>query len=745
MLKLLSIFIFFSSFLYPSNFSISGLILDYKTKEPISDVNIFIQNSNIGTITDKKGYFFLSINPKYILINKMNLNIQVIGYEKKVELIEVNRKNIDLGVILLKPKNIEIETIEIHSHKPKSNQISDIIISRSDLNQNLKGNIASTLEKFPNIGINSYGIITSKPSLRGFSGDRFLLTKEGNEIGDLSQSSIDHVIALDMSEVESIEILRGPKSLIYGPNAIGGIVNASLLGSPKARAKKIMLKTMYGFESINNANYGNAIIYLPFSNSQVNLLFSKKGSKNQSSPIGELKNTDSNTENYKLGYTNYLKNGYLNFIVEKFNMNYGIPPNAGGHITGVDIALFKDSHQLNFHKDIPMINFNLLDIKYSFIDYEHQELVNNQKDYHVSLSKKTYNYEINLSSEKNNLGIKINFKDFEPKGFYFTPKTLETESAIYGYKETKLNYFEIDLLNSFRYSFLMIRPELENIQFSNLDSLAVKDRNFNNFSISLGLRKNITKFKFNSWFMYTMRSPRVEELYSDGPHLGTYAYEIGNPNLEIEKIYGLENSLSYSSNLFNFSLITFYNYSPFYYEMTKMGHCDGEWVPGYSHPCAGADFIDWGSGEFGFLYKYNSKGNKAIIKGFEFNLSYKIKSIHLNYDLSFVHGDNLTTNTPLSYMNPMKQILDINHKKKFLNYKLRLLKIHSQDRLGEFETYTPSTFLTDIIIDYKFKNHTLTFQANNVFDKIYYNHLSRIKSITPEPGKNFHFIYKLVI
>ena len=65
----------------------------------------------------------------------------------------------------------------------------------------------------------------------------------------------------------------------------------------------------------------------------------------------------------------------------------------------------------------------------------------------------------------------------------------------------------------------------------------VRDREFNNVSFSFGLKKKINKFEINSWLMHTMRAPRVEELYSDGPHLATYAFEIGNPNLKSEKIY----------------------------------------------------------------------------------------------------------------------------------------------------------------------------------------------------------------
>ena len=68
-------------------------------------------------------------------------------------------------------------------------------------------------------------------------------------------------------------------------------------------------------------------------------------------------------------------------------------------------------------------------------------------------------------------------------------------------------------------------------------------------SVSAGVKKSIDKIELNSWIMHTMRPPRVEELYSDGPHLGTYAYEIGNTDLEVEKIYGIENSIDFNGRI----------------------------------------------------------------------------------------------------------------------------------------------------------------------------------------------------
>ena len=78
-----------------------------------------------------------------------------------------------------------------------------------------------------------------------------------------------------------------------------------------------------------------------------------------------------------------------------------------------------------------------------------------------------------------------------------------------------------------------------------------------------------------------------------------------------------------------------------------------------------------------------------------------------------------------------------------MNYKLRLSKIHSQNRLGEFETYTPESFLADFIISYTKNKHNITIQFNNLLNEEYYNHLSRIKSIMPEAGRNIVLNYKI--
>ena len=79
-----------------------------------------------------------------------------------------------------------------------------------------------------------------------------------------------------------------------------------------------------------------------------------------------------------------------------------------------------------------------------------------------------------------------------------------------------------------------------------------------------------------------------------------------------------------------------------------------------------------------------------------------------------------------------------------MNFNVRLSKINSQNRLGEFETFTRSSFLVDFVINYSKENKNITIQLNNIFNEEYYNHLSKIKSIMPEAGRNILINYKIL-
>ena len=737
--------------LYSQTYTISGFVFDSDSKEPIKNVNTYI-NSDIncplcadcGNESNIDGSFLIVCDN--IKLENITINIEKIGYQSQLFSFDFEKEKLHLGNIYLKPKSIDLPSEHVHSNQEKETLISESEISGNKLNDSFSTNIAKTLSYEPNLGVMSFGVAASKPTLRSYSGNRFLIKNDGQDVGDLSQTSADHAIALDLNNINKIEIIRGPKVLIFGSNSIGGVINTVQNGNPSIRVDKFLTNLTIGGESYNQSIFGNVFLYIPIKQNQLNLSFNNIDANNQTTPIGTLENTEYIISSNKIGFTKYLKDSYLNFNYENYKMNYGIPMTPEGHIDGVDIKLSKNTFQLNYHKDIELLNLNTFNIHYNFIDYYHGEFdVNVPNEPHVYMIKYTNDLNFEFESKNSIFGAEITFKDYKYNGRYNTPDSDQLDFSLYGYNESnKTNY---NLMSSFRLGLTSSVPndnDLEDIY--SLDISDVNEKSFDYLSYSFGIKNKFKNIIFNNWFISTMRAPSVEELFSDGPHLGAYSYEIGNPSLEPEKIYGIESSLKYNLDNFSLSLTSFYNYSPYYYQMTKMGDCENiiDWDGTGGHPCAGEDFIAWGKGPGGWLYKYEINGVEAIIKGLEFRFNYNINNFQINYDFSLVRGDDIGSDSYMTYINPDKHLLSMIYTKNKFRYNLRLVQTSEQNRLGEFETYTPSATVVDFVVGYNHKNTSLTFQLNNIFDETFYNHLSKIKPITPESGTNLVVSYKIL-
>ena len=121
--------------------------------------------------------------------------------------------------------------------------------------------MALTLDKETGLSIRSMGQATAQPVLRGYTGDRFLLTENGITAGDLSNTSIDHAISMDMASYNKIRIIRGPEALLFGSNTIGGVIDVTRQINLDSRFQKLSLWALFGIESSNKSSFGNFIAY----------------------------------------------------------------------------------------------------------------------------------------------------------------------------------------------------------------------------------------------------------------------------------------------------------------------------------------------------------------------------------------------------------------------------------------------------------------------------------------------------
>ena len=723
-------------FLHAQNATLIGRVLSSDNSEPLADANIYVRNLSIGSATDLNGQF--SIND--LSLGNLELEISILGYRDTTLFILIDNSLVSLGKILLDPEVLHFEEIkvEVHSDLDPTSSLSSFSMSGKKIQENMKGSIAQTLQNEMGVAIQSMGQGTTRPILRGYSGDRFLITENGFEVGDLSQTSVDHALSLDLGGIEEIEIIRGPRALLFGSNTISGVIDVEKNSMPEIAFDHFHTYITSGYDSGNKGLFNNFSLVAPLNKNNFRFSLQNRSAGDQMTPIGVLKNTSMNNTELFFGLTRFNDGRRVTASIEHVEMDYGIPGSPEGHISGVDIKMNKTTQKFNYHQDIDFNGFETFDLDQKFIHYAHSEFESDQKKASVKLGQDIFLFQSKITGLKREIGTAIQYRMFNAGGFYWTPNTTESNFSVFGFREKEALGFTGQL--SFRGEYSIIEPQNEGTKFSNIDEKSVNKKNFGFLSISAALIKSWENWQFSTTIMRAGRTPGIEDLFSDGPHLGSYSYEIGNPNLDLEKTLGIENSIQYQKDKFFFLLNGFFNQSPNFHQYMKMG--DG-YVPG-------ADWIEWGSGSSGWLYKYQMRGIETEISGGEVQMGYKGRTIDITTDFSFVKGKDNSNNDHLAYMPPDKIGLLISSKSnKDLSSSIRLSKVLDQKEISEFETITPGYLLIDIFGSYSFETnkgtHRLVLQINNLLDKTYYNHLSKIKSIMPESGRSISLQYRILL
>ena len=208
----------FASYLSANDiFSVQGIVFNKKSQKPIAGASIIIENSANGSSSDNEGKFNLEIKN----LSKAKLVFTMIGFKDTSVVIDQTNYNQTVKV-LLDPKAIKMDAVTVHSHV-ESNQSkapSSITMIGNKLEKNIISDLATTLSGESGIAIRSSGQATQRPILRGYSGDRFLITSDGFELGDMSNTTADHAVSMEISAAEGVEVIRGPETLVYGSNTI---------------------------------------------------------------------------------------------------------------------------------------------------------------------------------------------------------------------------------------------------------------------------------------------------------------------------------------------------------------------------------------------------------------------------------------------------------------------------------------------------------------------------------------------
>jgi len=714
----------------PDSLTLKGYVSDAEDRLPLSNVHAELDPGGKNSVTDSNGIFTIpSVRP-----GKYTVKLSLPGYQNISEEIEINygSRNIFHFNLYSLGFTTDVITVTDDHMRSKYDDLLELsaVLKDKELLRDLGQTLALTLKDQTGISVRSMGPAPSRPVYRGLSGDRVMITEDGIKTIDLSSTSPDHSVTVEPFTVERIEVQRGPKILIKTPSAIGGVINVVRYEIPQYRPSKITLKLGAYGESSNSGYLGSGVLGLPFKDLVLRLESSYRKAADQNTPQGKLKNSDIKTYNLAGGLSLIKKWGYAGLSVREYNTDYGIPGGfVGAHPNGVDISMLKRTYSIKLHlktgyKFLDHIDLDAARTYYRHTEYEAPGIIGAEfriLDYYSYL-----NFIHNKFGKfsQGTFGASFEYRDFNIGGFVFSPPSSSLNTAFYITEELNVSKkFSIELAGRYEYNY--IKPK-QQIQLANLDS--VYSRKFNTLSAAVTSVYSVLKnLNAGLGLSFSSRVPTIEELFSDGPHLAAYSYEIGNPGLKEETAYGSELFIYYKNSSVYMMLTSFYNRINDYIIARNTGRINVATL----------------------LPVYQTTGVNAVLAGFESQFDLKFfDKFELNSSLSYTYGQIINSNSPLPQIPPVKGVTSVSFKSGYFIFGINSEYAASQKRLDDFEQYTPGYIIFGSFAQYLLQNgdiqHSLSLNADNITNRIYRNHLSRIKSILPEPGFNIRLTYKFI-
>ncbi len=731
-----------------SSYSISGNIYDKETNESVPFAYIHLEELNRTAVSTIDGEFEI----KNIPSGTYTLTAHRIGYRTQSQKIDISNNNLKLD-IKLNVSVLSSEAIEVLGEAEDLTgsglEHASKKIFGSDLRRNLGSTLSETLTSLPGFDQRSNGAAPGRPVIRGLGDERVMILQDGISSGDVSAQSSDHSVTIDPVSATEIEVARGPAALAYGSNAIGGVINVV-----KNQVQTTLPSQLTGTLSLNGQTVNNGLssainISFPVKSFAVQADINGRYGLNTNTPRGEVRNTFYETTNDAIGISWIRPWGYTGASTSIYFSNYGIPPDPNGHPDGVDIELRK--YQYDTRSEILIKNgfLKVIEIDASFKDYNHKEIEGKSSNGNPVIGTEfdLLTTNINIRAKHNKLGLLSNgsfglsseIEDYVVDGAG-TPPSNNFKIGAYIIEESDLGSLHLEAGARFDYSLATTNETglFYGIGARNgsIDSTFYKDRDFSSLSGSVSAIYDLGKgFSVGSTILRSFRAPSLEELYSEGPHLASYSFEIGNPDLDPERAWAKEIFIGYQSRIVNANAAVFHNGFDNYLYARNTGQTNIQ----------RADLLN-----------YQFVGTEAELYGFETSAEVQLsETLVTDFSVSYTIGRQDTTNEnggnkgtrPLPQIPPFKAKASIKYSKDGFEAGTRFKYAAKQDRTGEFENPTGSYFLNDLFAQYRFNTkkllHTISLNVNNLLDKEYYNHLSRIKDLRPQPGRNITILYRI--
>lgn len=631
-----------------------------------------------------------------------------------------------------------------------------------DIQRNLSGQLGEVLAKVPGVSATSFTPGASRPILRGQDGERVRVLIDGLGTADVANTSADHATTIDPLTVERIEVLRGPAALLYGSQAIGGVVNVIDRRIPIAVPENgFHIDGLLAGDTASDLRSGgvsldagigeNFAVHIDGSYRQTDdleipgfqvtdaLRADLLGDAQEEEDEGELEeaeelreaanrtgfvpNTSTETYTFNGGVGVFLGESSFGASVGYYDTFYGIAGNPeGGHHHGEEggaeeeeegeetVSIGLEQWRFDFRGDIALGEgfFERLKLRTGYSDYTHTEFEGTE----VGTVFETETIEARaelLQRGSGVIGVQFISRDFKAVGEEaFVAPNETTQFGIFTAQEFDLGAVQIEA--AARY---------ENV---NVDSQPLAlERDFDLFSGAvsavLGADDDI---RYGVTLSRTERAPAGEELFANGPHIATQTFEIGDPDLEVESAWGLETFVRGGIGNASFSASVFYQQFDNYIFLNPTDQEEDD-LPVFIFEQQDAEF-----------YGFEAELMVPFIQSDSFTLSTDLRASYVSAELD---NGNVPRIPPLSLLGAV--VAETGP----LEARAEVQYFGKQDDVAEFETETDGfTFVNASIAWRPLQNNnslTVLLQADNIFDVEGRRHTSFTKDFLPLAGRNF--------
>lgn len=700
--------------------TLTGYVYD-QHHEPIPGTQIYIASLNRGAVTNAKGYFEIDNLPR----GTYAVQISYIGYSTQIRKINTAGRQSPLQIIL-RQSTLELPGLTVTGSPQATDALSSsqsiVSVNKNQFQRNSGATAMSAIGNLPGVSLITEGNGIAKPVIHGLSSERVVIMVNGVR-QEAQNWGPDHGPEISTFNVNRIEVVKGPSSVLYGSGALGGVVN--VIG-PQLPVSDNATPTLSGdafIQGFSNNNQGAGALSLHGASGSVGYMaiISHRASGDITTPLGKLYNSGlrKSDGHFMIGVSRPWGTVSMDYDHMYQHLQiHDIPGSTGYQPLANDL--------LHLHADLPNRYFRLeVQAGYQLNNRrEFDAITDSAPSLHLKLNTGT----INIQAHHNPIGPL--FGTVGISSLIQTNRTLATNKLIPGFD---LQNFAAFIFEQAKLGILNLsaggRFDTRNMNVLSTPAINVKaiDKKYKALSGSFGLAIRLMPgMSLSANLGHAWRAPTAFEMFADGVHEGTYQFDIGSSNLVPETATNIQTSLKWiTQNVI--SSFSVYN------------NAINQFI--YGDPTSNFDPVS------GYRIYYLKQAN-ARLRGIDASLQIELTNwLSLNGVYSIVRGDNLKLHIPLPYMPADHGDVGFRLQKKSLGmfhspfFSFDTDFYAKQDRVAPNEPtskpYTLVNFSTGSLVNIGNTSIQWDLNVNNLLNVAYIDHLSRYRDLPAlNPGRN---------